>query len=298
MSWRARMFEVTVDPAWGYRRLDPLPTEDELSAFYQSGYYDLLRSEPRAPDLTRLQEGGEEAELEREWLRETLFLDVIDWATDHNGGPGLILEVGSGLGDMVEEFACAGWTAIGLEPAVKAAEDARERGLDVRTQTLEEFMAGSEVAPDVIVLRFVLEHVRDPISLLRSVHSCLRPLGLVIIEVPNDFNPLQEAAREAHQLERWWVAAPDHINYFDFDSLTTVLERLGFGVVQRSTSFPMEMFLLMGDNFVGDPAIGEACHRRRRSFEMNIEPALRRSLYSSLAGLGLGRSCLMAAIAR
>jgi SAM-dependent methyltransferase len=210
-----------------------------------------------------------------------------------------VLEVGSGPGDLLDSFAGAGWSVTGLEPAVEVAEACRKRGLDVRAETLEQFLASSRmVSADVIVLRLVLEHVRDPIGLLRSAHSGLRTGGTLIVEVPNDFNPLQEAARRTYELDRWWIAAPDHINYFDFPSLTRILEKLGFDIVERSTTFPMELFLLMGDNYVGDPETGAACHRRRQQLELSLDSTARRSLYGALAQAGLGRTCLMAAVAR
>ena len=292
------MAQVAPDPEWGYLRLDPLPDPDELSAFYESGYYDLLRRGERAPDLARLQQGGEAAEREREWLRRTVHADFIHWAPTHQGGPCTVLEVGSGTGDLLASFVAAGWAATGLEPAAEVAAACRARGLDVHPATLEQFVEtnpGSD--PDVVILRLVLEHVRDPIALLRTVHACLRDGGLVIVEVPNDFNALQEAARRKHDLDAWWVAAPDHLNYFDFTSLGEILERVGFRVTQRSTTFPMELFLLMGDNYVADASLGRACHSRRRELELSIGADVRRSLYGAMAQAGLGRTCVMAAVA-
>ena len=47
----------------------------------------------------------------------------------------------------------------------------------------------------------------------------LSPGGIICIQVPNDFNQLQLLALKKVTKKEWWVAIPDHINYFDFQSL-------------------------------------------------------------------------------
>ncbi len=293
--------EVVVDPEWGYIRLNPIPAEDDLAAFYQSSYYDSLRQGNRAPDLSRMQQGGPEAERERAWICETVHHDIIEWAVTYHGETGCVLEVGSGGGELLDSFAAQGWTAKGLEPAAQAAENCRARGLDVQALTLEQYLtqiSPNDVDIDVVVLRLVLEHVRNPIELLQNCHQALRTGGLLIVEVPNDFNGFQKAAQAKLDLDQWWVASPDHVNYFDFDSLSNILERISFDIVDRTTSFPMELFLLMGDNYVGDSDVGSACHERRRSLELNMPHRVRQEFYRALAGAGMGRTCRIAAVAK
>jgi hypothetical protein len=89
------------------------------------------------------------------------------------------------------------------------------------------------------------------------------------------------------------VAIPDHINYFDFKSLSTLLKRLGFEVIYSQTDFPMELFLLMGDDYVGNKEIGNKCHQKRVNFEMAVPGELRRRIYQALAEVGLGRVCII-----
>ena len=84
-----------------------------------------------------------------------------------------------------------------------------------------------------------------------------------------------------------------HINYFDFESLGGLLERKGLEVVHRQGDFPMELFLLMGENYVGDSEVGERCHEKRVRFETALPAELRRCMYEALAGVGVGRSCLV-----
>ena len=119
------------------------------------------------------------------------------------------------------------------------------------------------------------------------------PGGLIVIRVPNDFTPLQESAQRALGTDPWWIAFPDHINYFNFDSLRRFLSGNDFQVVDELGDFPMELFLLFGDNYVGQPEVGNACHQRRVKFELGVPGELRRKLYRSFAQNGIGRDCLV-----
>ena len=51
----------------------------------------------------------------------------------------------------------------------------------------------------------------------------------------------------------------------------------------------MEMFLLMGIDYVSDPSQGSRCHGYRVEFDRSLPPDTRRGLYRSLAEQGLGR---------
>ena len=63
-------------------------------------------------------------------------------------------------------------------------------------------------------------------------------------------------------------------------------------MVHEQGDFPMELFLLMGDDYVNTPKQGESCHRRRVQFEQAVPGGLRRRLYAALAREGVGRNCL------
>ena len=59
-------YDIIQDPVFGYRRLDPIPHDDEIAEFYKSRYYELIRKGGRAPELRRFMAGGEE-ELATYW---------------------------------------------------------------------------------------------------------------------------------------------------------------------------------------------------------------------------------------
>lgn len=132
----------------------------------------------------------------------------------------------------------------------------------------------------------------DPINVLEQARDFLVDGGVVCICVPNDFSSLQQQALLKIGGDPWWVAIPDHLNYFNKESLGKLLEGTGFRILDWLADFPMELFLLMGDDYVHRPELGPQCHARRVAFELSITPELRRTLYRALASVGVGRSVL------
>jgi SAM-dependent methyltransferase len=145
----------------------------------------------------------------------------------------------------------------------------------------------------------VLEHIRDPAELLKLAHSRLNPGGLICIIVPKDFNPFQMVLEKHLGFKSWWVAPPHPINYLNFKSLKILLDRCGFEVLHQESTFPIDIFLLMGENYVGNDAIGRECHGKRMRLEIILFQSgageLMASLYSKLSELDLGREIVMIA---
>jgi 2-polyprenyl-3-methyl-5-hydroxy-6-metoxy-1,4-benzoquinol methylase len=205
-----------------------------------------------------------------------------------------LLEVGCGIGDFVAFAQEHGFIAVGTEPAAEAAQEAAARGLTVHNLPLQRFAARFPSARfDVVVMINVLEHLPNAVQALHTCKQVLKPKGILCIHVPNDFSQMQVVATEKLGIDPWWIAFPDHINYFDFESLRQLLDRLEFETIHAQATFPMEMFLLMGENYVGNRDVGNGCHMRRVQFEMSVPPELRRKIYTALASVGVGRTCLV-----
>jgi hypothetical protein len=62
----------------------------------------------------------------------------------------------------------------------------------------------------------------------------------------------------------------------------------------------MEAFVLMGDNYTDDPALGRASHNKRKRFDLSLEAAglgqTRRAFYRALAETGIGREAIVIAV--
>jgi 2-polyprenyl-3-methyl-5-hydroxy-6-metoxy-1,4-benzoquinol methylase len=147
------------------------------------------------------------------------------------GGPGRLIDVGCGTGELLAVARDRGWNVIGIDPVADQAEHARsERQLDVRAATLEEF--GKPEHPfDAVTAFHVLEHMPEPIAFARGLSEIARPGGSLMIEVPN-FDSLERKRRGP----RWGHLRPlEHLVHYTPDSLRRVLESAGLEQVTTRT---------------------------------------------------------------
>jgi 2-polyprenyl-3-methyl-5-hydroxy-6-metoxy-1,4-benzoquinol methylase len=287
---RVNGYSIVACDTCGFRHVLPLPSPRDQREAYEEVYY-------RDDKPAYVSHARDDAEWSRlGWDdRLSLFEDLLEHDTTQDLG---VLDIGCGPGWFLKAAADRGWKTQGIEPSTAAAQHARELGLDIVTAMFDETSAPKLERCDVVHLNNMLEHVADPIALLRLAVARAWPGGLICVGVPNDYNALQEAAR-ASGAKAWWLAPPHHLNYFDFASLEALLERFGLEIVETLTSFPMELFLLMGDNYVADESVGRACHARRKQFDLALEKAglgkVRRKLYAALAKAGIGREAIIVA---
>jgi len=281
-------FTVIDCDACAFKHIVPVPTPAELEHVYGHEYY----STAKPLYIQRHLE-------DREWLtlvyaeRYALFERFL-------GEPRRrLLDIGSGPGMfLLHGVERGGWSVRGLEPSSQAAAHSRSLGLDVTQAFLNADTADRLGRFDVVHMNEVLEHIPDPREVLRVVDALLDPGGLVALMVPNDYSPFQAALRAACGFAPWWVAPPHHVNYFDVRSIQRLLAER-FEVVSVETTFPIDLFLLMGDNYVGNDDLGRACHAKRKAFETNLAKAglttLKQDMYRALATLGIGRDVFVVA---
>jgi 2-polyprenyl-3-methyl-5-hydroxy-6-metoxy-1,4-benzoquinol methylase len=209
-------------------------------------------------------------------------------------GPGSILDFGCWEGKQLEFFMAEGWQSTGIELNKRAAAIAESKGIEVHQMSIRQFFntfTGRKW--DVINIAYLLEHIPEPAHFLIKIKGHLNKDGIIIVEVPNEFNPFQLAYLKKHHTLPYWIALPDHLNYFDKAGLKNIMKRTGWTVIHGESSFPMEMFLLMGDNYLEDSLIGK--HSFSKVVEMEralreYDPGLVSRMYSALYKCGIGRS--------
>ena len=270
-----------------FKHMIPLPSEEKMEEYYSETF---LKKRP----------GYIEKHLEDlDWL-STVYSDRYEMFEEYLSVENRrILDIGCGLGFFLDEGRKRDWQTFGIEPSKQAADYAKGLGIDIETGTLNEKNVNHFGRFDVVHLHEVLEHIPNPAKLLQLVKQLLQPQALVCITVPNDYNPFQIALRDNLGFSAWWEGPPEHINYFNFDSLKEFIFTQGFDVVSISSTFPMEIFLFMGERYVGNRSIGHECHGRRKRFELALEQAgmkeFKKRLYQSFSELGIGREVVMLA---
>tara|TARA_B100001250_G_C19800530_1_gene790826 strand:+ start:73 stop:984 length:912 start_codon:yes stop_codon:yes gene_type:complete len=270
-----------------FKHIVPIPIEEDLIEVYQEEYY----SDEKPLYIERMKE-------DLEWwnLSYDDRYDSFEKLLDINRRK--VLDVGSGPGFFLNRGKDRGWDTTGIEPSKQAySYSSKELGLNIFNIFLNENTKKNLEQFDVVHMSQVLEHIPNPKILLDIVYEKLNSKGLICVVVPNEYNPFQNTLIESCSYDPWWVAPPHHINYFSFQSLTSLLEEVGFKILLKETTFPMDMFLLMGKNYVGNDELGRECHIMRKQLELNLAKAgannVKRDLYRSLAKLGIGREIIL-----
>jgi SAM-dependent methyltransferase len=146
---------------------------------------------------------------------------VARWAAWKRDG-GSVLEVGCGLGLMLAAFSQHGWRATGIERNAEVIARIHPMpGVEITTRAVEELPL--EARFDLIVMFHVLEHIGDPVQLLRGCARRLAPGGRLIVNVPN-FGSWQ--ARFAGP--KWLhLDVPRHLVHYTPKTLAATFERAG-----------------------------------------------------------------------
>ena len=144
-----------------------------------------------------------------------------------------MLDVGSSTGALILSALREGIEAEGVEPAEQAARAAQAAGLRVFTGLLKSAGFPND-SFHAATLMEVVEHLRNPMELLREVHRILIPGGILVIGTGN------AASWTVAVMGRRWdyfqvVRFGGHISFFTPRSLTRLAERCGFRLERLET---------------------------------------------------------------
>ncbi|HEY4705871.1 MAG TPA: class I SAM-dependent methyltransferase [Thermodesulfobacteriota bacterium] len=270
----------------GFIHIDPIPPPDELDRVYSEEYY----KDEKPQFIERVIE-------DLKWW-DSVYDDRYDFFESRLPfGRRFVLDIGCGPGYFLKRGMDRGWRCTGIEPSKQAARHAAGLGVDVVNAFFNNDTAPSLGTFDAVHLSEVLEHVPDPADVLKRAAGLLSRGGLICCVVPNDYSPVQKVLQEKLDYDPYWLAPPHHINYFSFASLSGLMERSGFRVIHSTAMFPIDFFLLMGDDYIGDDSLGRASHARRKSLDLMLgEPGLRafkKELYELMARHGIGREMVV-----
>lgn len=147
-----------------------------------------------------------------------------------------VLDVGCGNGAWLEMAREAGWQAAGVEPDSVSREQAHGRGFDVRERIAD--WLGEPGSFDYVTMSHVIEHVHDPLALLRDSLGLLRPGGGLYVDTPN----LDALGHETYGPFWRGLEPPRHLVLFNRDSLAAAVSGSGF----RDIRFPLRFYPVAG----------------------------------------------------
>lgn len=136
---------------------------------------------------------------------------------------GYLLDVGCGSGAMLKSIADRGWRVEGVDFDPKAVQNAQAKGLKVHLGSLEEQKFPDNTF-DAITMSHLIEHMPDPLGLLRECHRILKPGGCLVTVTPNAFS-------WGHRLygSDWrGLEPPRHLSVFTPHALINAVRHAGF----------------------------------------------------------------------
>jgi SAM-dependent methyltransferase len=196
------------------RFVHPQPDDDFLRQLYSERYYEAWGYQDDAESLRtmKLATFGSRLRLIRQYKKG-----------------GAILDVGCATGFFLEAACSAGFEPFGVELSEYSAKIAGDKFGEqaIFNGVLEKSPFGRK-SFDVVTMFDLLEHVRDPMSVLKKTSELLKDDGIVAIMTP-DTDSL------THRLmgKKWTHYKIEHLFYFNRKSIRELAGRCGFSVVHR-----------------------------------------------------------------
>jgi len=230
--------------------LNPRPAREALGRIYPSNYYAYAFTGKLGPLVRRVK-----ALADRSKVRQ--YLEYLR--------PGArVLDIGCGDGHGLAELReAAGFDLdlAGVEFSTDAVSAAREHGIDVAEGRAEE-VSLPDGSFDLVIINQLIEHVRDPAALLRSIAGWLRPGGHVFVETPN----LDSADARLFK-RRYWGGYhfPRHFHLFDTTTLARLAADQGLVRVSLKPLVCPQFWIISGHNRL-------AAQGRRKLAEALFDP--------------------------
>ena len=147
--------------------------------------------------------------------------------------PETIVEIGAGAGIFIKEFEAK--RKIAIEPSDEC------RQIDGSIEVYNEYFTENRFnfPADIIVLRQVLEHIKDPVEFLKTIQSSFDKLDnfYLYLEVPN--------STLTFRFGRFYDYYYEHCNYFSINTFKYLADKMNMEIVNLSTEMDGELISVL-----------------------------------------------------
>ncbi len=139
----------------------------------------------------------------------------------------IIVDVGCGGCTLLEHFLSKGINVIGVDPSPVALKAGIKKGIQIKNEYLDNKTLKKN-SVNYITQMDVLEHVFNPVEILKNEKEAINSDGLIFINVPNCENSIQrgDISMLIHQ----------HVNMYSRKSLANVIRKAGLYVYDMTLS--------------------------------------------------------------
>ncbi len=161
------------------------------------------------------------------------WLDRISQLLQKSPRETRLLDVGCSSGAFLHTAKKLGFSVEGVEPAPKAAKAASDSGLPVHCGFLQDMSLPPE-SFDAITLFEVIEHLKDPSSLVRECRRILKPGGILLVGTGN-----AESWTVSSEKAGWEYFSitnhGGHVSFYNPISIRKLAESCGFETARIDT---------------------------------------------------------------
>jgi SAM-dependent methyltransferase len=234
-------FDLVECTRCGHVYVHPLPQYAEIASLYPNTYYTVNKKSPLYLDGAIYEKKlGADAHKLRRSLKDFKIRSIVDVGA---GEISRLVKLKEAFGGDVEAIAFD----IQFEPNIE--EQAKQHGVKLVHGNVETNTdALRDNGHDLIIMRQLLEHLRDPQLAVRNLARKLAPNGLMIIDTPNRGGLDYRLFRK-----KYWGGyhVPRHFHLFTQSSLTELIERAGLTVYKKGYLPSMGFWIISLRNMLG-----------------------------------------------
>jgi SAM-dependent methyltransferase len=188
----------------------------------------------------------------KEELFKSRALKVVEICKKYRNDFGTIVDVGAGYGTFCEVMKeiNAFRKVIAIEPSTGLAETCEKKGIETINKPIEKVSLENV---SVVTNFEVIEHLFEPEEFVRACSKILPKDGILVITTPNiegfELKMLKTLSPN--------IGGPDHLNYFTPYSISYLLERCGFDVLEVSTPGRLDAELVRKEIISGNINVSE-----------------------------------------
>lgn len=252
--------------------LNPRPDSDGIRLAYPENYHAFKFDEFEFGLVYRVRQRLEARRLLR-WCR-----GLADNAK--------ILDIGCGDGfhiELLRKFGKPTWKVDGVDSDPRAVAGARRRGIDIHQGSIEELELKQESC-DLILMIMTIEHVNDPLEMLKVVAGLLKPGGRIVIVTDNTGSPDFRIFGNRH-----WGGYhfPRHLYLFNRRNLGLLCDRAGLKTLSVKSALSPVNWTYSFRNWIHDWK-GPSWLKHRLSLESPMALAIFTVIDLPLSMIGLG----------
>jgi 2-polyprenyl-3-methyl-5-hydroxy-6-metoxy-1,4-benzoquinol methylase len=183
-----------------------------------------------------------------------------------------VLDLGCGKGLITRELAKVHKTVIGVDGSGDKIDEARkvnkQNNIEYVTSWFDDYIPTHKI--NSVVISNVLEHLEDPVALLKRVYTWLGSKGRVVSTVPNSNSLNRKLGLKMGVIKTLKSLTPEdvgkgHVRVYDKDQLAADYKKAGFEIYHIGgiffKPFPHKMMIK-----VATPQLNEALYELREEF--------------------------------